>query len=670
MPDRRHRLIRHALVFGPALIVLLVGVLSVVALERMMVTRRNVANTRDVIASSTLVLDALLDAETAERGWIIARDSAFLLPYYRAPARVDSLIAILKAQTHTDAAQSARVDTLAIVARERLGSIERVLADVVAGRADAAQSMVSSGEGRQLMSEVRRLVTAIEDQDERRLAVGRKDEDRDTGAVFVIIVVGALVSGMSALLVNRNFDAALADRHAALDEVSVANERLQEQAIELEAQMESVQESATEAHRAKEHAEAARLTAEESERRAERLQAATEGLSSALSLDAAARLILDQAIQALDADSGVLSAVEPSGDTIRTLATRGMPTMHVGATLSLDQETPLRVAIRTGRPIILGTAEEIRKRFPDLALIHVTEGVQAVAAIPMESNGRVLGAVVVRWNHPHSASATEASFITALSRIAADAFERGRLFDAERLARAEAEAANRAKAAFLASMSHELRTPLQAALGFAQLIRSGIYGPITDQQAEVLGRIERSQTHLAQLIDDVLDFARLEAGRTRLDMAVVAVQDVMAELTPFVEPQAAAKHIELSVSPAPQSLRVIADRHRLKQILVNLVGNAIKFTPSHGAIRVRAALDGDRAAIAVVDTGTGIPGSRLQAIFEPFVQVDDALTRTQPGTGLGLAISRDFARAMGGDITVASEVGKGSTFTVQIPLAT
>jgi signal transduction histidine kinase len=189
------------------------------------------------------------------------------------------------------------------------------------------------------------------------------------------------------------------------------------------------------------------------------------------------------------------------------------------------------------------------------------------------------------------------------------------------------------------------------------------------QQAEVLGRVERSQTHLALLIDDILDFARIEAGRVRVDAEPVAVGDVFAELAPLVEPQAQAKQIDLALVPPANGLRVRGDRHRLRQILVNLVGNAIKFTPHKGAVRVNTVVNAEHATIQVTDNGTGIPADRLQAIFEPFVQVDEGLTRTQTGVGLGLAISRDLARAMGGELSATSELGKGSIFSVVLRLA-
>jgi signal transduction histidine kinase len=316
---------------------------------------------------------------------------------------------------------------------------------------------------------------------------------------------------------------------------------------------------------------------------------------------------------------------------------------------------------------VLSSRASVTERFPVILPAHAADGIEAVAAFPMETGGQVQGGLLVRFSKPRTLSAVDRSVMSALSRIAAEALDRARLFDAERAARAAAEAANRAKAAFLASMSHELRTPLQAALGFAQLMRSGMYGPVNDEQAEVLGRVERSQLHLARLIDDILDFARIEAGRVRINLEPVPIAHVFADLAPLVEPQAAAKRVTLTFVPAPARLRATADGHRLQQILINLVGNAIKFTPEAGTVRVEAMRDGARAKIRVSDTGLGIPADRLQSIFEPFVQVDAEFTRTASGAGLGLSISRDLARMMNGDLTVESGLGKGSTFSVSLP---
>jgi signal transduction histidine kinase len=424
-----------------------------------------------------------------------------------------------------------------------------------------------------------------------------------------------------------------------------------------------------EAQQAMEHAHVSLQAAEESERRAERLQAATEAFGGARSMDEVGNLILDQAIAALGAQSAALAALEENG-TLRFVAVRNVSPVSPGSVLDVGDARPLCAAVRTGRPILLETVAAIREEYPGVEPDILADHVCAIASLPIRVDERVIGGITVRFTHARSLSPVDLSFMLALTRIAGEAFERARLFDAERAARAAAEAANRAKAAFLASMSHELRTPLQAALGFSQLVRSGLYGPVNEQQAEILGRVERSQTHLARLIDDILDFARLEAGRVRMELEHVPLRDVVVELAPLVEPQADKKRLELSLLPPPDSILVRADRHRLKQILVNLVGNAIKFTHDGGTIRLDAVADGDCAKIRVTDTGVGIPPDRMSAIFEPFVQVDDGHTRAHSGAGLGLAISRDLARAMGGELTAESTLGVGSTFTVALPIST
>jgi signal transduction histidine kinase/CHASE3 domain sensor protein len=669
MSDRRKRVrwARRIAVFAPAVIVVIFGALSFGVLRRSLETRDLVAHTRQVLSTSTELLTALLDAETAERGYLLTRDTTFLDPFEGASPRVDSLLAQLGVLIRDSPRQRARIDTLDQRAHERLAALRSAILDARSGQTDVAIGVVAHGPGKRLMDSVRRLIAAVDAEEEELLRQRQSAENRSRELLYATLILGTLIASLMALLVNRNFDRALNDRRDALRESQMANERLQEQAVELEHQAEAAQLAAADAEYASESAQRALHAAEESERRAVRLQAATEALCGALSRGEVANLIVEQAVAALGARSGVLAALE--GERIRLVAVRNVSVAKAGDTLSINDDSPLCVAIRTGQPVVLTSSQKIKEQFPNVWPAHSADHVQAVAAFPMENNGRVLGGLLIRFDHPRPFSGLDRSLMSAMSRIAAEAFERARLFDAEREARAEAEAANRAKAAFLASMSHELRTPLQAALGFAQLIRSGLYGPVTDEQSEVLGRVERSQTHLARLIDDILDFARLEAGRVRIKLDAVPVSDVFAELTPIVEPQAASKRIVLAMEAPSDGMKVTADKHRLQQILINLVGNAIKFTPEGGTVRVDVSGDDGHAVIRVRDTGVGIPADRLDSVFEPFVQVDAELTRTASGAGLGLAISRDLARMMGGDLTVTSTVGKGSTFAVSLPTA-
>ena len=240
--------------------------------------------------------------------------------------------------------------------------------------------------------------------------------------------------------------------------------------------------------------------------------------------------------------------------------------------------------------------------------------------------------------------------------------------DAE-AARAESEMASRAKSDFLAVMSHELRTPLNAIGGYAELIEAGIRGPVTAEQREDLSRIQTSQRHLLGLINEVLNYARLETGTVHYDRVDVPVRAALAAAESLVAPQARAKGLTLSVADGPPELMVRADAEKLRQILVNLLSNAVKFTGSGGRIEMSYAAEGARVLIRIRDTGIGIPTDKLEAIFDPFVQVRADLTRRHEGTGLGLAISRDLARGMAGDLTATSEVGAGSTFTLELPRA-
>lgn len=236
--------------------------------------------------------------------------------------------------------------------------------------------------------------------------------------------------------------------------------------------------------------------------------------------------------------------------------------------------------------------------------------------------------------------------------------------DARRVA--QAEAANRAKAEFLAAMSHELRTPLNAIGGYVDLIALGIRGPVTDQQIDDLKRIRRSQQHLLGIINDLLNFTRLEAGRIDYELADVPLSEIFEVVSAMVAPLADAKEIAL-VWPKQTRSSVYVDRAKAEQILLNLLTNAIKFTAIGGRVIVSCNVRPGSAHIDVTDTGSGIPEDRFDDIFEPFVQVGRTHTSMHEGTGLGLAISRDLARAMGGELTVQSEVGSGSTFTLTLP---
>jgi signal transduction histidine kinase len=254
------------------------------------------------------------------------------------------------------------------------------------------------------------------------------------------------------------------------------------------------------------------------------------------------------------------------------------------------------------------------------------------------------------------------------------AVERERLLAAERAAVVERDrlllevgAANRAKSEFLAVMSHELRTPLNAIGGYAELMELEIHGPVTPEQRTALARIQTSQRHLLGLVNGVLNYMRVEGGHVDYDVHDVVVDEALATCEALTAPQARAKRLALRFDGCAANICARVDREKLQQIVLNLLSNAIKFTEPDGAVTLSCDASDGTVRIHVADTGRGIPPEQLERIFQPFVQVDARLTRTQEGVGLGLAISRDLARGMGGDLTAVSVLYGGSTFTLTLP---
>jgi PAS domain S-box-containing protein len=258
---------------------------------------------------------------------------------------------------------------------------------------------------------------------------------------------------------------------------------------------------------------------------------------------------------------------------------------------------------------------------------------------------------------------------------------RARALEEAQAARGAAEEANRAKSVFLATMSHEIRTPINAVIGYADLLDMGLQGPLNDGQRGYLDRVRASSQHLLGLVNDVLDFAKIEAGEMGFTRQPAELRDSAAEAVAMVLPQAETRGVALREEPCPPGATYLADPDRVRQILLNLLSNAVKFTRPGGEITVRCspraeppaeartAGAGPWSCIQVTDTGIGIAEEQLARIFEPFTQVDDTHTRTVGGTGLGLAISRRFARLMGGELTAVSHPGQGSSFSLWLPAA-
>jgi PAS domain S-box-containing protein len=420
----------------------------------------------------------------------------------------------------------------------------------------------------------------------------------------------------------------------------------------------------------------ARHTAEQLARRNGRLQALTAALAGTLTHNEVADVVLTQGIHAFGAKAASVALVSEDGQMLEVVHAVGYPQAVVDTfrRLPMEADFPLTDAVRSGEPVWLTSVAERDRRYPHLAALRRSNGGGAMAALPLALEGRVLGAMGLNFHEELTLDAGDRAFILTLARQCAQALERARLYGAERRARAameaarlEAEAANRTKTQFLAVMSHELRTPLNAIGGYAELMELGIHGPLTPEQRDDLARVRRNQRQLLGLINDVLNFAKLETGAVHYDITDVPVREVLEAVEPSIAPQMRQRALRYLVDAVDAGLTVRADREKLQQILLNLLSNAVKFTAPGGEVRVRVEERGSEVRMHVRDTGCGIPADRLESVFEPFVQLDQRLTRTAEGTGLGLAISRDLARAMDGELTVVSVPEEGSEFTVCMP---
>jgi PAS domain S-box-containing protein len=348
---------------------------------------------------------------------------------------------------------------------------------------------------------------------------------------------------------------------------------------------------------------------------------------------------------------------------------------------------PYRATERVGVPEVVRTRVPVLNAvFPDDDLVAFARDAEHLAAlrrlaprsymcVPLVARERAYGALsLVMSDSRRKYTQNDLDLALELGQRAATAIDNARLYhEAQEArtvaesARAAAEDANRAKGEFLAIMSHELRTPLNAIGGYAELLDLGIRGPVTPEQRDDLQRLQASQKHLLGLIDEVLNYARVESGAVGYQLTDVPVAEVARAAETLIAPQIRSKGLVLNPSQCqPEELTARADREKVQQILFNLLSNAVKFTERGGHIQIHCGAADDRVQIQVRDTGIGIPAAKLESIFEPFVQIGRALNRPTDGTGLGLAISRDLARGMGGDLTAASTLGEGSTITLTL----
>jgi phosphoserine phosphatase RsbU/P len=389
-------------------------------------------------------------------------------------------------------------------------------------------------------------------------------------------------------------------------------------------------------------------------RRFEQIRKLTEvsrALTYATSLADILRLTVDRAAELLEADQAVVMLTDEDG------------LLHVRAAHGVEDER-----IREFRePLNETLVGRLQGLFGGVSA-------ECFLGVPLVAHGAVTGLLAAVRSNGEPCTEADEWLLSALADQAAVAFENARLEEEARRQTQvhvrEVQSVNEAKERALSTLAHDLRSPLNAVESYSELLEMEILGPVTDRQREAIGRIRKSGRHLLAVLENVMEMARLSAGAVRLQERPVRVAEVAEEAVQMVLHTATAKAQSLEVEAAP-ALVVQVDPDRLRQVLVNLIGNAIKYTPREGSVRLRASAveRGGRAwgAIAVADTGPGIAPDQREAIFQPYYRI--LRTDAEPGTGLGLAICQELVRHMGGEIEVESEVGRGSTFTVRLPLS-
>jgi signal transduction histidine kinase len=427
-------------------------------------------------------------------------------------------------------------------------------------------------------------------------------------------------------------------------------------------------------------------------RRLRALSALSGSLTDALDPEEAANLVEQQALSALGAASAVvvtLGAFPPLPASMEAPEQTDPVLMVVHAIglraelkalvdrLPLDAPVPLAEVARDGTALFLATEDDLR-RYPAWGAAMIDAGAGSAAIVPVWANGELRGVLGLTWPEPREFDEDERAFVLTLGVMCAQAIMRAHLRAAERdasaeaiAARAVAEIANRSKAHFVATISHELRTPMNAVLGYTQLIADEQYGPVTPLQKDHLGRVSASGKHLLGLIEQLLGYARIEAGEEHVRAAPVLLADILDQTLGVIRPLTEQKGLQITVEAPEVPLELYTDAGKVRQILINLLGNAVKFS-ERGKVALLVRIEGPDVDVhvnfEVSDSGRGIASADRHRAFEPFWQADPAQQHAAGSTGLGLSVARQLARLLGGDVVITESVlGGGSTFVLSLP---
>ncbi len=394
-----------------------------------------------------------------------------------------------------------------------------------------------------------------------------------------------------------------------------------------------------------------------------------QAISSTLNLDTVLATIVSRAVELSGTDAGTIWEYEPTREQFHLKAARNLEDDIAGVL----RATPLRRGEGTvGRladtraPIQVTDISEVTAYRGRLEVI-VRSGYRAILSLPLLREGQLIGALTVNAKTPREFPSSVVDLLTTFATQSALAIQNARLFREIADKSRQLEVASQHKSEFLANMSHELRTPLNAIIGFSEVLGERMFGELNEKQEEYLKDIHASGQHLLSLINDILDLSKIEAGRMELELTEFHLPTAIDNALTLIRERAGRRGIALHQTLDPHLGQIRGDERKIKQVLLNLLSNALKFTPEGGRVDVRASIADGMAEISVRDTGVGIAPEDQEAVFEEFRQVGTAARKVE-GTGLGLTLCRKFVELHDGKIWVKSEVGVGSTFTFTIPV--
>jgi signal transduction histidine kinase/CHASE3 domain sensor protein len=644
---------RRALALVPAVLVVLVGAFAYQRARRVIGDVREVERSHAVIESSDAILTRAVDAETGQRAFLLTGDSGFLEPYQGARRDIQSWLDSLRTLVRGYASQSDRVGQIESMLPIRFAMLDTSIALKKQGSPQAT-NVERLRAGKKTMDQMRRTVTALQSEERRMLGLRRLAERRSLSRAAIGVGLAAVMALIISALVNLFFSHAVKAREEAIDELNAVNKDLERQSEQLELQATEMELQAEELQREQ--------TGSQLLGDASRILAST--LDYEKTLQAVANLAVGEladwcGVDLVDGNGAVRQVVVAHKDEEKVKWARELNKRYPP---DYDGPTGVGNVIRTGKPQLYADISDemitAAAKDPDHLAIMRQLQIRSALLVPMIARGRTLGALtLISSRAERRYGEADLGLAMELATRAAMAIDNAQLYRG-------ALAASEAKSAFLATMSHELRTPLNAIIGYESLLGEQIGGQMNESQLAQLSRIRANADHLLGLIDEILTFSRLDAGKEIVRREELRLHKVVGDAITMVTPLAEAKGLKLRDETTDG--RLVTDGGKVRQILLNLLSNAIKFSDD-GEIVVRSEQVDGSIRLSVVDSGIGIAAENLETIFDPFWQVEQRSTRRAGGTGLGLSVSRSLARLLGGEVTVQSTPARGSRFDLVLP---